>query len=111
MTTTPVRGRIGLDEHGLDARGTTYWNPTTSMLYEHALARGEARIAEGGPLAVDTGKHTGRSPLDKFIVREPSSERRIWWGDVNQPIEEAVYERLRDKVTAHLDERDLYVVD
>jgi phosphoenolpyruvate carboxykinase (ATP) len=111
MTTTPVRGQIGLDEHGIDARGKTYWNPTTSMLYEHALARGEARIAEGGPLAVDTGKHTGRSPMDKFIVREPSSEPRIWWGDVNHAIEEAVYERLRDKVTAHLDERDLYVVD
>jgi len=111
MTTTPVRGRIGLDEHGIDARGKTYWNPTTSMLYEHALARGEARIVEGGPLAVDTGKHTGRSPMDKFIVREPSSERRIWWGDVNHPIEEAVYERLRDKATAHLDGGDLYVVD
>jgi phosphoenolpyruvate carboxykinase (ATP) len=111
MTTTPVRGRTGLGEHGIDARGTTYWNPTTSMLYEHALARREARIAEGGPLAVDTGEHTGRSPLDKFVVREPSSEQRIWWGDVNHPIEETHYEQLREKVAAYLDGGDLYVVD
>jgi phosphoenolpyruvate carboxykinase (ATP) len=111
MTTTPVRGRIGLDDHGIDAHGTTYWNPTTSMLYEHALKRGDARIAEGGPLAVDTGEHTGRSPNDKFIVREPSSEDRIWWGDVNQSFEDAAYDRLRDKVTAHLDGGDVYVVD
>jgi phosphoenolpyruvate carboxykinase (ATP) len=111
MTTTPVRGRIGLEEHGIDAHGTTYWNPTTSMLYEHAVVRRQARIAEGGPMAVDTGKHTGRSPKDKFIAREPSSEDRLWWGEVNRPFEETAYERLRDKVTGHLDEGDVYVVD
>ena len=55
-------------------RGHVYWHPTTSQLYEHALARGDARLAEGGPLVVDTGKHTGRSPKDKFVVREPGSE-------------------------------------
>ena len=58
-------------------------NPSTSMLYTHALERREGRLAEGGPLAVDTGRHTGRSPKDKFVVREPGSEDRIWWGDVN----------------------------
>jgi phosphoenolpyruvate carboxykinase (ATP) len=111
LTTTPVRGRVGLDDHGVRPVGTAHWNPTTAQLYEHALARGEGRIAEGGPLAVDTGKHTGRSPKDKFVVREPGSEDRIWWGDVNQPIEEASFERLRDKVTAQLGEADVYVVD
>src|SRR3954447_4194401 len=111
MTTTPIRGRIGLDDHGVDAHGATHWNPTTSQLYEHAIKRGEARIAEGGPLAVDTGVHTGRSPNDKFIVREPSSHERIWWGDVNRPFDESAYERLREKVTAHLDGGDVYVID
>src|SRR4051794_13313768 len=111
MTTTPIRGRIGLDDHGVDAHGATYWNPTTSQLYEHAIKRGDARIAEGGPLAVDTGVHTGRSPNDKFIVREPSSHERIWWGDVNRPFDESAYERLREKVTAHLDGGDVYVID
>jgi phosphoenolpyruvate carboxykinase (ATP) len=77
----------------------------------HALRRGGAKLAEGGPLVVDTGRHTGRSPKDKFVVREPGSKDRIWWGDVNAPIEEESFERLRGKVLAHLDEGDVYVVD
>ena len=97
--------------HGIEPAGTVHWNPSTPRLYEHALARGEARIAAGGPLAVDTGKHTGRSPKDKFVVREPGSEERIWWGDVNAEISEEHFEGLRDKVTAHLGEGDVYVVD
>jgi phosphoenolpyruvate carboxykinase (ATP) len=87
------------------------WNPSTPVLYEHAIRRGEARIAEGGPLAVDTGKHTGRSPQDKFIVREPASEDRIWW-DGNKEFAEDSFERLRDKVTDFLGNEDtLYVID
>ena len=82
-----------------------------SLLYSHALARGEGRLAEGGPLAVDTGVHTGRSPKDKFVVREPGSESRIWWGDVNAPLGEDKFEGLREKVTDYLSARDLYIVD
>src|SRR5213076_3519734 len=111
MTTTPIRGRIGLDDHGVDAHGATYWNPTTSQLYEHAIKRGDARVAEGGPLAVDTGVHTGRSPKDKFVVRELESEDRIWWGSVNQPLDEQSFERLREKVVTSYEAADLYVVD
>src|SRR3712207_4260845 len=87
------------------------WNPTVSLLYMHALARGDGQLAEGGPLVVDTGRHTGRSPKDKFIVREPGSEERIWWSDVNAAIDEDGFERLRDKVVTHLEGADLYVVD
>ena len=57
------------------------------MLYTHALRREEGVLAHGGPLVVDTGRHTGRSAEDKFIVREPGSEDRIWWGKVNQPLD------------------------
>ena len=60
---------------------------------------------------VDTGKHTGRSPKDKFVVREPGSESRIWWSDVNADISEDDFERLRDKVTDRLSEGDVYVLD
>ena len=66
-----VPDRDELVQHGMSVRGHVYWHPTTSQLYEHALARGDARLAEGGSLVVDTGKHTGRSPKDKFVVREP----------------------------------------
>ena len=112
MTATELPGRVDLAEHGIDADGKIYRNPTTALLYEHALRRGEGRIGEGGPLVVDTGKHTGRSPKDKFVVREPSSEDRIWWGDVNQELSEEHFEGLREKVAAHLGAATaLYVID
>jgi phosphoenolpyruvate carboxykinase (ATP) len=104
--------QIDLREHGIEPGGTVFRNSTTSVLYEHALARGEARIAEGGPFAVDTGVHTGRSPKDKFAVREPESEDRIWWGTVNNELSLEHFEGLRAKVTEYLGGLDtLYVVD
>jgi phosphoenolpyruvate carboxykinase (ATP) len=109
MAITTTSG--GLEGHGLDPEGRVYWNPTTSLLYTHALVREEGRLAEGGPLVVDTGRHTGRSAKDKFFVREPESEDRIDWGDVNQPISEERFEGLREKLVDHLNERDLYVVN
>jgi phosphoenolpyruvate carboxykinase (ATP) len=106
-----VPGRGGLEDHGIETDGRVYWHPTTSQLYSHALARGEAALAEGGPLVVDTGAHTGRSPKDKFVVRESGSEDRIWWSETNAEISEDGFERLRDKVTDRLGEGDIYVVD
>jgi phosphoenolpyruvate carboxykinase (ATP) len=103
---------VDLSEHGIDATGRIYRNPTTSLLYTHALERGDGRLGEGGPLVVDTGVHTGRSPKDKFVVREPGSEDRIWWGDVNHELVESHFEGLREKVTRRLgDASMLYVVD
>jgi phosphoenolpyruvate carboxykinase (ATP) len=111
MTTMDVRGQVDLSVHGIHPTGNVVWNPSTPVLYEHAVRRAEARIADGGPLAVDTGKHTGRSPQDKFIVREPASEERIWW-DGNKELPEDSFERLRDKVTDFLgNEETLYVID
>jgi phosphoenolpyruvate carboxykinase (ATP) len=106
-----IPDRDALAEHGIAVRGRIYWHPTTSQLYSHALLRGEAQLAEGGALVVDTGKHTGRSPKDKFLVREPGSEERIWWSDVNAEISEEAFEGLREKVATRLGEGDVYVVD
>ncbi len=111
MTTTDLRGGQDLSQHGLTPTGRVIWHPTTALLYEHALVRGDGRLAEGGPLVVDTGKHTGRSPKDKFVVREPGSEGRIWW-DGNNEIGEDGFELLRAKIVAHLERAQvLYVVD
>jgi phosphoenolpyruvate carboxykinase (ATP) len=110
MAATDVRS-VDLSAHGLDPQGAVYWNPTTALLYTHALRQGEGVLAEGGPLVVDTGVHTGRSPKDRFLVREPASEGRIAWGDVNKEIEELHFDGLREKVVAYLEGRDLYVVD
>src|ERR687898_3312490 len=110
MATT--ESRTGLGVHGIEAQGTVHWNPSTAQLYTHALERRDGAIAEGGPLVVDTGKHTGRSPKDKFVVREPASEERIWWGDVNAEISEDRFEALREKVSVAIGGGDdLYVVD
>jgi len=111
MTTTPLRDSADLQAHGIAAAGAVHWNPSTSLLYTHALLRGDGQLAEGGPLVVDTGLHTGRSPRDKFVVREPGSEDRIWWGPVNQALAEDSFEGLRAKVVAYLEQRDLYVVN
>ena len=107
--TTPVEG--GLGDHGLDPRGEIVWQPSTPQLYVHSLRAGTATLAEGGPLVVDTGAHTGRSPDDRFVVREPGSEERIAWGDVNKPIEEEQFEGLRGKVVERLEQGDVYVVN
>ena len=112
MTTTQLPSPVDLSAHGIDPTGRVYRNPSTALLYSHALARGDGRLAEGGPLVVDTGKFTGRSPKDKFLVDEPSSTDRIWWGEVNQKLAESNFDRLRDKVTSRLGSAEaLYVVD
>jgi phosphoenolpyruvate carboxykinase (ATP) len=86
-------------------------NLSTAELYELALREGEGVLAADGPLVVRTGQHTGRSPKDKFLVVEPSSESKIWWGDVNHPISETHYERLRARLMTYIKERDLYSQD
>jgi phosphoenolpyruvate carboxykinase (ATP) len=112
VTATELPGHVDLAVHGIDAAGAVYRNPTTSVLYTHALVSREGRLAEGGPLVVDTGRFTGRSPKDKFVVREASSEGRIWWGDVNHELSEQHYDGLREKVAEHLAAAGvLYVVD
>ena len=81
-TRTSVRGTG--TRHALGRRVRA--NLSTAELYEDAIRAGEGLVAADGPLVVRTGKHTGRSPEDKFIVDEPSSSAAIWWGKVNRPI-------------------------
>ena len=86
-------------------------NLSPAELYEHALARGEGVFGADGQLLVDTGEHTGRSPNDKFFVREPSSEAHIAWGKTNKSIEPGSFDDLYDLVAAYLSERDVYSLD
>jgi len=103
--------QFGLDKMGLSNLGAVHWNLTEPALYEHAVRRGEAMIAGGGPLVTLTGAHTGRSPLDKFVVREPAHESKIWWGDINQPIDAAHFAGIYAKMRAYFQGRDVYVQD
>ena len=86
-------------------------NLSVPALYEEAVRRGEGIVARGGPLVVNTGKHTGRSPNDKFYVREATSEGTIWWTKENRPFEEKAFESLLKKVENYLKKRDLFVQD
>ena len=103
--------RHGLENHGIRNPGTVFWNLHPAELVEHAVRRGEGILVEGGPFNAVTSPHTGRSPNDRFVVREPSSEEHVWWGKVNQPISPEHYAALREEVMAHLEGQDLYVRD
>ena len=100
---------------GSVARGSqttrVHWNLSPAMLYEAAVRRGEAQLAAEGPLVCRTGQHTGRSPNDKFVVREPSSEAEIAWGAVNRPIEPAQFDLLHQDLLRSLTDKELFVLD
>jgi phosphoenolpyruvate carboxykinase (ATP) len=85
-------------------------NASAATLIEHTLAQHAGSLSADGALVVTTGKYTGRSPLDKYIVRDAVTAPTVWWGDVNQPMEPAHYTRLRDRVEAHLAARQCYVL-
>src|ERR687891_2299849 len=87
------------------------WNLAAAPLYEEAIRRQEGVIAADGPLVCRTGLHTGRSPNDKFIVREPSSEANVAWGNVNRPMDAGHFETLHRDLTASLQGRELFVQD
>ncbi len=78
-------------------------------LYEHAVRQGEGRLAATGPLVVSTGKHTGRSPLDKYVVDDEETGPRVWWGDVNQRMSPHHFAALFEEVVTYLERRQLFV--
>jgi phosphoenolpyruvate carboxykinase (ATP) len=101
--------RHGLEQHGLRDLRRVYWNLSPAQLYEQAIGRGEGRLTSSGTLNALTGSHTGRSPNDKFLVREAGSETDIWWGKVNKALEPAHLDRLHVKVVEYLAGKDVYV--
>jgi phosphoenolpyruvate carboxykinase (ATP) len=107
VTATPSPTSTTVEQIGRTVRA----NLPSAELYEYAIRAGEGIVAADGPLVVRTGKHTGRSPKDKFVVREPSSEAKIWWGEINQPISEEHYDRLRSRLVDYVKDRDLYAQD
>jgi phosphoenolpyruvate carboxykinase (ATP) len=96
---------------GLINLGPVHANLCPSELVEAALVRKEGVLADNGALVAATGSRTGRSPKDRYIVAEPSSETDIWWGPVNRPMEPEVFDRLYSKAVAYLQGRPLYVQD
>ena len=102
---------LDLGTYGINNVGTIYHNLSTPRLYEEAIRRREGRLAHLGPLVVRTGQHTGRSPNDKFIVRDSVSEDKVWWGEVNKEISQEKFDGLYRRMLAYLQGRDLFVQD
>lgn len=89
-----------------------HWNLTTAPLVEHAVQREEGLLAKDGPLVVRTGKHTGRSAQDRFIVRNATSESTVWWGKTNRPMDPEAFDRLYEDFMVALGGKDkLFVAD
>src|SRR5678816_1735090 len=107
---TGIERSYGLDRDGIET-DRVRWNLSTAALYEEAVRRQEGVITAAGPLACRTGLHTGRSPNDKFVVREPSSEAQIAWGKVNRPMDPAQFDALHRDLLSSLKGAELFVQD
>ncbi len=106
-----LKADFGLGHHGLRNLRQSYWNLPSEALYEEAVFRGEGRITRNGPLLVYSGKHTARAAQDKYIVREPTTENHIWWGEYNRPISPAKFDEIFSRLQGFLQGRDVFVQD
>lgn len=98
-----------LDDQGIKNVRAVYWNLPAPALYEEAILRSEGMLARTGPLVVRTGQYTGRSPKDKFVVREPENTDKIWWGSVNQPFDADKFEALHQRMLSYIENKDVFV--
>ena len=100
-----------LEQLGLTNLGKIFWNATTPQLYEEVVKRHEGVIAHLGPVVVRTGQHTGRSPNDRFIVKDSVSENKVWWGDVNRSYDKDKFETMFLRLQAYLQGKDVFIQD
>jgi phosphoenolpyruvate carboxykinase (ATP) len=105
------KARHDLENHGVRQLRTAYWNLPMEGLQEEAVYRGEGMTAVGGPFVAHTGKHTGRSANDKFVVKHNDSEGKVWWGAYNRAFDGAKFDSLFDKMLDYLKGRDIFVQD
>jgi len=106
-----AQSKVDLDVLGIRNINNVYWNLTTPALYEQIIRRREGVIGHLGPVMVRTGTFTGRSPNDKFIVKEPGSENDISWGKVNVPFSEDDFNKVYSRILAYLQGNDIFVQD
>ena len=102
---------FGISDQGIVNHDAVHWNLGPEALYEETVRRGLGTVTHGGALTVETGKFTGRSPNDKFIVEGGASQDSIWWGAVNKGTSEEVFDNLHRQMLAYYQNRDLFVQD
>ena len=96
---------------GIQNSPVIYRNLSYEEIFEHERKNGESRLTSQGAMTVDTGIYTGRSPKDKYIVDEPSCHENVWWGKINQPVQESVFAELHEKTLGYMAGKPLYVYD
>lgn len=111
MSSHKAGTRAGLEADGLHPQHGVHWNLSPAQLYEKALARGEGKLAHMGGFTAVTSPHTGRSPNDKFTVKEAMTGPSVEWGAINVPMSEAHFYSLREKVLSFLNGQELFVRD
>lgn len=94
---------------GFSQAGTVHLNLTAAELVEHALCNGEGSLTDTGALMCDTGQFTGRSPKDRFVVKDANTADSVWWGDINIAFDPAKFDQLHEKMLAYLADKNLYV--
>lgn len=102
---------MNMDYLNIKGNKKIYRNLPVSDLVELSVKRGEGVLSSSGALVIHTGKYTGRSPKDRFIVKQKSVEDKINWGEINEPIEEIIFDGLYNEVINYLGEKDLFVFD
>lgn len=96
---------------GLKNLGDVYWNLTPAELVEDTILKGQGVLTDTGALAIETGEFTGRSPKDRFVVCDEKTENTVWWGDINIKFTPEKFDALYNRVSAYLQEKDIYVRD
>jgi phosphoenolpyruvate carboxykinase (ATP) len=106
-----LKSDYGLDNHQITHQRKVYWNLPAEALYEEIVFRKEGKLSHQGALVVFTGKHTARAASDKFVVRETTTENKVWWGEYNRPFSSEKFEELWSRLQGFLQGRDLFVQD
>ena len=101
--------QIASDLGILDA--IVHFNLSSDELQKHSLDKKQAKLTAQGAITINTGKFTGRSPLDRFIVKDSITEESVWWGDINIPFNEDKFDILHNKITNYLSNKEIYVRD
>jgi phosphoenolpyruvate carboxykinase (ATP) len=110
MADNDTKNMITLEQYGIKNAKIQY-NLSSDELHDLTIAKGQGVESASGALAVNTGEFTGRSPMDRFIVKDKTTEDVVWWGDINIPFESDKFQKLYDKVTAYLSNKEVFVRD
>ena len=105
-----TKKNISLDNYGIHNAKVNY-QLTAQQLQNDTISNGQGKLASSGALAINTGEFTGRSPMDRFIVKDDITNDKIWWGDINIPFSSEKFDKLYSKVTAYLSDNEIYVRD